>query len=57
MGIPWKSWGRKAWDLALTVVRATAPDKGQADPAPKEPTADEMWKRWDHRDQRDRRKP
>lgn len=43
MRIPWK----KLWDLALTVVRATAPDKSQADPPPqKEPTAEELWDRW-----------
>lgn len=45
MGIPWKSWGRRAWDFALALVRATAPDKGQADPPP-EDEATTLWDRW-----------
>lgn len=45
MGIPWKSWGRKAWELALSVIRATAPDKAKAD-KPLEDDAQSMWDRW-----------
>lgn len=48
MRVPWKRWVGKGWDMLLTVVRATAPDKGQADPQPerREPTAEELWERW-----------
>lgn len=45
MAISWKSWGRKAWELALSVIRATAPDKSQADPPPAD-DAQSMWDRW-----------
>lgn len=46
MPIPWKSWGRKAWDLAVSLIRATAPDKGQADPPPDKDDAEALWDRW-----------
>lgn len=44
MRIPW----RKLLDAVVAVVNAVAPGKAQADP-PKEPTADELWDRWDKR--------
>lgn len=45
MNVPWKKLSRKAWDVLVQVVRATAPDKGQADPPP-EPTATEAFDKW-----------
>ena len=44
MKIPWK----KLWDIAVAVVTTVAPDKTKADP-PREPTADDLWSRWDKR--------
>lgn len=43
MGIPWRRWGGKLVEWTLTVIRATAPDKGQAEP---QPNADEVFDRW-----------
>lgn len=45
MGIPWKRWGGRLAEWAVTLIRATAPDKGQADP-PREPTSTEAFDRW-----------
>ena len=45
MSIPWKRWGGRLAEWAVTLIRATAPDKGQADP-PREPTSTEAFDRW-----------
>lgn len=45
MGIPWKSWGRKALDYLLILVRATAPDKSTAREVD-EPSATDAFDRW-----------
>lgn len=49
MRIPWKSLLTKGWRLLVLVIRATAPDRQQADPpaeTPKEPSADETFDAW-----------
>ncbi len=43
MKIQWKRLAVRAWDLLVRWIRATAPDKTQADP---EPTAEEAFDRW-----------
>lgn len=42
MGIPWKKLSRKAWDLLVQVIRATAPDKTQCDPPPDKTVTDAL---------------
>lgn len=45
MSIPWKTWGTKAREHALRLIRATPPGKGQAHPPP-ESTPDAAFDRW-----------
>lgn len=44
MRIPWKRLGAKLVAWAVALIRATAPDKGQAEP--REPTSDEAFDQW-----------
>lgn len=44
MKIPWKVIGAKLVAWAVALIRATAPDKGQAEP--REPSPDEAFDKW-----------
>lgn len=37
MRLSWRKLGANTWAALVAIIRATAPDKGQADPPPTDP--------------------